>query len=388
MNKELLEAMEVLEKEKNISKDTLIEAIENSLLTACKNHFGKADNVKVTVNPNTCDFAVYAEKAVVENVEDDCLEMSLADAKMLNPKYEIGDTVQIPLDSKKFGRIATQNAKNVILQKIREEERKALYNEYYMKEKDVMTGVVQRYLGRNVSINLGRVDAILNESEQVKGETFRPTERVKVYVIEVKDTPKGPRVSVSRTHPDLVKRLFESEVAEVRDGTVEIKAIAREAGSRTKIAVKSNDANVDPVGACVGLNGSRVNSIVSELKGEKIDIINWDDNPAYLIENALSPAKVICVVADEEEREAQVIVPDYQLSLAIGKEGQNARLAARLTGFKIDIKSETQAREMGLFEQMGLQYGDTSSENYEEEQEEPESYREYEENYQEDGSEQ
>lgn len=388
MNKELLEAMEVLEKEKNISKDTLIEAIENSLLTACKNHFGKADNVKVTVNPNTCDFAVYAEKAVVENVEDDCLEMSLADAKMLNPKYEIGDTVQIPLDSKKFGRIATQNAKNVILQKIREEERKALYNEYYMKEKDVMTGVVQRYLGRNVSINLGRVDAILNESEQVKGETFRPTERVKVYVIEVKDTPKGPRVSVSRTHPDLVKRLFESEVAEVRDGTVEIKAIAREAGSRTKIAVKSNDANVDPVGACVGLNGSRVNSIVSELKGEKIDIINWDDNPAYLIENALTPAKVICVVADEEEREAQVIVPDYQLSLAIGKEGQNARLAARLTGFKIDIKSETQAREMGLFEQMGLQYGDTSSENYEEEQEEPESYQEYEENYQEDGSEQ
>ena len=388
MNKELLEAMEVLEKEKNISKDTLIEAIENSLLTACKNHFGKADNVKVTVNPNTCDFAVYAEKAVVENVEDDCLEMSLADAKMLNPKYEIGDTVQIPLDSKKFGRIATQNAKNVILQKIREEERKALYNEYYMKEKDVMTGVVQRYLGRNVSINLGRVDAILNESEQVKGETFRPTERVKVYVIEVKDTPKGPRVSVSRTHPDLVKRLFESEVAEVRDDTVEIKAIAREAGSRTKIAVKSNDANVDPVGACVGLNGSRVNSIVSELKGEKIDIINWDDNPAYLIENALSPAKVICVVADEEEREAQVIVPDYQLSLAIGKEGQNARLAARLTGFKIDIKSETQAREMGLFEQMGLQYGDTSSENYEEEQEEPESYQEYEENYQEDGSEQ
>lgn len=388
MNKELLEAMEVLEKEKNISKDTLIEAIENSLLTACKNHFGKADNVKVTVNPNTCDFAVYAEKAIVENVEDDCLEMSLADAKMLNPKYEIGDTVQIPLDSKKFGRIATQNAKNVILQKIREEERKALYNEYYMKEKDVMTGVVQRYLGRNVSINLGRVDAILNESEQVKGETFRPTERVKVYVIEVKDTPKGPRVSVSRTHPDLVKRLFESEVAEVRDGTVEIKAIAREAGSRTKIAVKSNDANVDPVGACVGLNGSRVNSIVSELKGEKIDIINWDDNPAYLIENALSPAKVICVVADEEEREAQVIVPDYQLSLAIGKEGQNARLAARLTGFKIDIKSETQAREMGLFEQMGLQYGDTSSENYEEEQEEPESYQEYEENYQEDGSEQ
>ncbi len=375
MNKELLEAMEVLEKEKNISKETLLEAIENSLLTACKNHFGKADNVRVNINPDTCDFAVYMEKEVVETPEDDQLQISLVDAKMMNPKYEVGDTVQIPLDSKKFGRIATQNAKNVILQKIREEERSSLYKEYYMKEKDVMTGIVQRMLGKNVSINLGRVDAILNESEQVKGETFRPTERVKVYILEVKDTPKGPRISVSRTHPDLVKRLFESEVAEVRDGTVEIKAIAREAGSRSKIAVMSNDPNVDPVGACVGLGGGRVNSIVNELRGEKIDIINWDENPAYLIENALSPAKVICVVADEEEREAQVIVPDYQLSLAIGKEGQNARLAARLTGFKIDIKSETQAREMGLFEQMGLQYGDAPEDTYEEEIQE--DYQDY-----------
>lgn len=356
MNKELLEAMEVLEKEKNISKETLLEAIENSLLTACKNHFGKADNVRVNINPDTCDFAVYMEKEVVETPEDDQLQISLVDAKMMNPKYEVGDTVQIPLDSKKFGRIATQNAKNVILQKIREEERTSLYKEYYMKEKDVMTGIVQRMLGKNVSINLGRVDAILNESEQVKGETFRPTERVKVYILEVKDTPKGPRISVSRTHPDLVKRLFESEVAEVRDGTVEIKAIAREAGSRSKIAVMSNDPNVDPVGACVGLNGSRVNSIVNELRGEKIDIINWDDNPAFLIENALSPAKVISVVADEDAKEAQVIVPDYQLSLAIGKEGQNARLAARLTTYKIDIKSETQARELGLFDE--LEYGE------------------------------
>ena len=387
-NNELLEALNILEREKNISKETLLEAIENSLVTACKNHFGTSENVKVTMDPQTCEYHVFQEKTVVEQVEDPVEQISLVNAKMVDSKYEIGDIVNVEIQSKEFGRIATQNAKNVILQKIREEERKVLYNQYYSMEKDVATGIVQRYLGRNISINLGKVDAILNESEQVKGETFRPTERVKVYVIEVKDTPKGPRVSVSRTHPDLVKRLFESEVAEVRDGTVEIKAIAREAGSRTKIAVKSNDANVDPVGACVGLNGSRVNSIVSELKGEKIDIINWDDNPAYLIENALSPAKVICVVADEEEREAQVIVPDYQLSLAIGKEGQNARLAARLTGFKIDIKSETQAREMGLFEQMGLQYGDTSSENYEEEQEEPESYQEYEENYQEDGSEQ
>lgn len=358
MNKELLEALEQVEKEKNISKETLLEAIENSLLTACKNHFGKADNVKVNINPSTGDFSVYAEKEVVEQLDpeegDPMLQISLAEAKMMDPKYDLGDIVHVPIKSKEFGRIATQNAKNVILQKIREEERKVLYKEYYSMEKEVMTGTVTRFLGRNISINLGRVDAILNESEQVKGEVLNPTDRVKVYILEVKDTPKGPRISVSRTHPDLVKRLFEEEVAEVKDGTVEIKAIAREAGSRTKIAVASNDANVDPVGACVGLNGARVGSIVNELGGEKIDIINWDENPAYLIENALSPAKVICVVADEEEKEAQVIVPDYQLSLAIGKEGQNARLAARLTGYKIDIKSETQAREMGLFDELGL----------------------------------
>ena len=356
MNKELIEALDLLEKEKNISKETLLEAIENSLLTACKNHFGKADNVKVNINPQTGDFSVYAEKEVVEEVEDPVMQISLAEAKMKSPKYNLGDVVHFPIESKSFGRIATQNAKNVILQKIREEERSMQFNEWYRKEKDVVTGIVQRYLGRNVSINLGRVDAILSEAEQVKGEVFKPTERIKVFVLEVKDTPKGPRISVSRTHPDLVKRLFEEEVTEVKDGTVEIKAIAREAGSRTKIAVCSNDPNVDPVGACVGMNGARVNSIVNELRGEKIDIIIWDENPAFLIENALSPAKVICVVADEESREAQVIVPDYQLSLAIGKEGQNARLAARLTGYKIDIKSETQAREMGLFEEMGIDY--------------------------------
>ena len=356
MNKELIEALDLLEKEKNISKETLLEAIENSLLTACKNHFGKADNVKVNINPETGDFSVYAEKEVVEEVEDPVMQISLAEAKMKSPKYNLGDVVHFPIESKSFGRIATQNAKNVILQKIREEERSMQFNEWYRKEKDVVTGIVQRYLGRNVSINLGRVDAILNEAEQVKGEVFKPTERIKVFVLEVKDTPKGPRISVSRTPPDLVKRLFEEEVTEVKDGTVEIRAIAREAGSRTKIAVWSNDPNVDPVGACVGMNGARVNSIVNELRGEKIDIIIWDENPAFLIENALSPAKVICVVADEESREAQVIVPDYQLSLAIGKEGQNARLAARLTGYKIDIKSETQAREMGLFEEMGIDY--------------------------------
>ena len=238
----------------------------------------------------------------------------------------------------------------MILQKIREEERKVIFNQYYGKEKDVVTGIVQRSLGKNYSINLGKADAILSENEQVKTEVFQPTERIKVYIVEVKDTPKGPKIMVSRTHPELVKRLFEAEVTEVKDGTVEIKSIAREAGSRTKIAVWSNDPDVDPVGACVGMNGARVNAIVEELRGEKIDIINWSDNPALLIENALSPAKVISVLADPDAKTAKVIVPDYQLSLAIGKEGQNARLAARLTGFKIDIKSESQASELGDYE--------------------------------------
>ena len=350
MNTELMEALNVLEREKNISKETLLEAIEPSLIQACKNHFGKADNVKVNINSETGDFSVFAEKTVVEQVEDPVMEISLANAKMMDSKYELGDVANVEIKSREFGRIATQNAKNVILQKIREEERKVLYNEYYEKEREVVTGIVQRYLGKNVSINLGKVDAILNENEQVKGEVFRPTERVKVYVLEVKDAPKGPKILVSRTHPELVKRLFESEVTEVREGIVEIKSISREAGSRTKIAVWSNDPDVDAVGACVGMNGARVNAIVEELGGEKIDIINWDENPALLIENALSPAKVISVMADPDEKTATVIVPDYQLSLAIGKEGQNARLAARLTGYKIDIKSETQAREAGDFD--------------------------------------
>ena len=350
MNTELIESLEILEKEKNISKETLLEAIEQSLLQACKNHFGKSDNVKVVINPDTGDFRVTADKEVVENVEDPVLQISLADAKEMDSRYEIGDIVPVEIKSKEFGRIATQNAKNVILQKIREEERKALYDQYLEKEHDVMTGIVQRYTGKNVSINLGKVDATLTENEQVKGEVFRPTERIKLYVLEVKNTPKGPKVLVSRTHPELVKRLFEEVVTEVREGIVEIKSIAREAGSRTKMAVWSNDPDVDAVGACVGINGSRVNEVVNELRGEKIDIITWDENPALLIENALSPAKVISVMADPDEKTAKVIVPDYQLSLAIGKEGQNARLAARLTGFKIDIKSETQAKEEGDFD--------------------------------------
>jgi N utilization substance protein A len=362
MNNELLEALTVLEKEKDISKETMLEAIENSLLTACKNHFGKSDNIKIVMNHDTCEYKVIAEKTVVEAVEDDVLEISLAKAKMIDSKYDLGDIVQIEVKSKEFGRIATMNAKNVILQKIREEERKVLFNQYYGKEKDIVTGVVQRYIGKNVSVNLGKVDAILNENEMVKGEVFMPTERIRVYILEVRDTTKGPRILVSRTHPELVKRLFESEVTEVKEGIVEIKSIAREAGSRTKIAVWSNDPDVDPVGACVGLNGARVNAIVEELRGEKIDIINWDENPAILIEHALSPAKVVAVLADPDEKTAKVVVPDYQLSLAIGKEGQNARLAARLTGFKIDIKSETQAKEIEGF----LDYDVYEEEEYDE----------------------
>ncbi len=346
-NTELLDALTVLEKEKNISKHTMMEAIENSLINACEKHFGKASHIKVVMDYDLCQYSVYAEKTVVDEVEDEVEEISLAEAKMKDDKYEVGDIVRIPVESREFGRIATQKAKNLILQKIREEERKVVYEQYYEKSKDIVTGIVQRQIGNNVSINLGKADALLTENEQVKNEVYTIGERIKLYVVEVKETPKGAKILVSRTHPELVKRLFESEVTEVREGIVEIKNVAREAGSRSKIAVITNDENVDPVGACVGINGARVNNIVNELRGEKIDIVNWSDNPAILIENALSPAKVISVLADPDEKTASVIVPDYQLSLAIGKEGQNARLAARLTGYKIDIMSETQAIESG-----------------------------------------
>ena len=367
MNTELMEALTILEKEKNISRDVMMDAIENSLISACKNHFGTAENIKVIMDKETCDYAVYAEKEVVEEVMDPALEISLEDAEKLDSALQIGDVAQVPVHSKEFGRIATQNAKNLILQKIREEERKVVFDQYFEKEKDIVTGIVQRYVGRNISINLGRADAMLTENEQVKTEHFEPTERIKLYVVEVKNTPKGPKILVSRTHPELVKRLFEAEVAEVRDGTVEIKSIAREAGSRTKMAVWSNDPNVDPVGACVGMNGARVNAVVRELRGEKIDIIEWNENPAILIEHALSPAKVISVIADGDEKTAKVVVPDYQLSLAIGKEGQNARLAARLTGYKIDIKSETQAREAGDFFDYENDYDEYDDEYYDDE---------------------
>ena len=380
MNKELMEALEILEREKEISKDTLFEAIENSLITAYKNHFGKADNVKVEIDRETCDYYCYAEKEVVDEVEDPVMQISPEDAKEIDPKAKTGDIVRVEIRSKEFGRIATQNAKSVILQKIREEERTVIYNQYFEKEKDVVTGIVQRYMGKNISINLGKADAILNENEQVRTEHFRPTERIKVYILEVRNTPKGPRILVSRTHPELVKRLFESEVTEIKDGTVEIMSIAREAGSRTKIAVRSNNPNVDAVGACVGINGARVNSIVDELCGEKIDIVNWDENPGNLIQNALSPAKIVAVFADPDEKTAKVVVPDYQLSLAIGKEGQNARLAARLTGYKIDIKSETQAKDAPGFRYEDYVYDD---EEYDEEDYGEEGYGNYDEAYEE-----
>ena len=343
MNKELMEAMDALEKEKNIKKSTLIEAIQQSLVKACTEHYGKPLEPKVEIDPETGDFKVTLDRMVVEDVTDEATEISLADAQKINPHYELGMVIQVPIHSDKFGRIATQNAKQVILQKIREEERKVLFDQYYESEKDVVTGVVQRSGGRKLTINLGKVDAELAESEQVRTEQLQMNEHVKVFILEVKDTTKGPKILVSRTHPGLVKRLFESEVTEVRDGTVEIKNIAREAGSRTKMAVLSHNKDVDAVGSCVGPNGSRVLSVVNELRGEKIDIVEWDEYPAFMIENALSPAEVKAVVANPDDKTALVVVPDNQLSLAIGKDGQNARLAAKLTSYKIDIKSESQA---------------------------------------------
>ena len=390
MSKELMDALELLEKEKNISKDSLFDAIENSLVTACKNNFGKAENVRVEVDRVNCDFKCYADKEVVEtadDVMDPQIEISLDDAKKISKKAKVGDIVAVSLNSKEVGRIATQNAKNVILQKIREEERGAIYNEYFEKEHDIVTGVFQRFIGKNISINLGRADAILNENEQVKDEVYRPTQRLRVYVLEVKNGSKGPRILVSRTHPDLVKRLFEQEVAEIQDGTVEIKSIAREAGSRTKIAVYSKDPNVDAVGACVGVNGNRVNLIVQERGGEKIDVINWDENPGNLIQNALSPAKIVAVFADPDEKSAKVVVPDYQLSLAIGKEGQNARLAARLTGYKIDIKDETHAKDAPGFRMEDYMDDEDYDEEYEGEYEGEYDEAEYEESSEEQNTE-
>ena len=393
---ELLEAILLLEKEKAISRDTLFDAIENSLLTACKNHFGRSENIHCEIDRESCEYFLYAEKTVVEKVTDELTEISLDDAAKYSASADYGSVVKVELKSKEFGRIATQNAKNVILQKIREEERNAVYNEFIEKEHDIITGTVQRFIGRNISINLGHADALLSENEQVRGEVLSANDRIKVYVLEVKNTTRGPKILVSRTHPELVRRLFENEVTEVADGVVEIKEISREAGSRTKMAVWSNNPDVDAVGACVGMNGSRVNAIVEELGGEKIDVIDWDENPAIFIENALSPAKVVSVIVDGDAKTAKVVVPDYQLSLAIGKEGQNARLAARLTGFKIDIKSETQAKDAPGFRMEDYLSDEDDEEYYEDDEvlesdimddDMIESDEDYEEDYEEDYSE-
>jgi len=343
MNSEFIGALEQIEREKQISKEVLIEAIEAALISAYKRNFGSSQNVFVNVDRITGEVRVYAKKKVVETVENDLLEISLEQAHQISKKYDLGDYVDIEVTPKAFGRIAAQTAKQVVVQRIREAERGVIYDEFISKEDDIVTGVVQRTEKKNVIVELGRTEAILTPNEQMPGEVYNFNDRIKVYVTEVKKTTKGPLILISRTHPGLVKRLFEKEVPEIYDGIVEIKSISREAGSRTKIAVYSSDPNVDPVGACVGPKGSRVQVIVDELKGEKIDIIEWSPDPAKYIAASLSPAKVLSVTVNEEEKSAKVVVPDYQLSLAIGKEGQNARLAAKLTGWKIDIKSESQA---------------------------------------------
>lgn len=354
MNSELLQALDMLEKEKEISKDVLFTAIEDSLKAACKKHLGKEnsdkyENVAVEMDRETGDFRCYYEREVVETedeVEDPILQISLEEAAKITPSAVVGDVIRTELDSADFGRIAAKKAKDVILQKIREEEKSSVYNLYKDKVGQVVTGIVQRYMGSSISINLGKADAQLAEKEIVPEENLQLTERVKVYILGVPETKKGGfKILVSRTHANLVRRLFEEEVTEIKDGTVEIVNVAREPGSRTKMAVRSNDPDVDPVGACVGQSGSRVDAVVAELRNEKIDIVEWDENPGNFIQNALSPAKIVAVFADPEEKTAKVVVPDYQLSLAIGKSGQNARLAAKLTGYKIDIKSETQAKD-------------------------------------------
>lgn len=352
---EFMEALHLIEKEKGIDKEIILEAIEVSLVSACKKNFGSNQNIKVVIDRETGDVACYAQREVVEEVMDEQNEITLMAARILNPNYQIGDTVDLEVTPKDFGRVAAQTAKQVVLQKIREAEREILYNQYITQEREVVTAIVQRKERRNIIVQMGKMDAILAPNEQIAGETYNFMQRLKVYVLEVKQTPKGPQIYVSRTHPELVKRLFEQEVPEVHDGIVEIKSIAREAGSRTKIAVYSKNENVDALGACVGQNGCRVNVIVNELGGEKIDVINWSEDPKKFIAEALNPSKVVAVVINEEEQSAKIVVPDHQLSLAIGKEGQNARLSAKLTGWRIDIKSETQARETNFLAEDELQ---------------------------------
>ena len=342
MNMEFIEAIEALEREKGISKDVLIDAIESALVSAYKKNYGTSQNVRVNIDRETGDIDVFMRRDIVEEVEDPFSQASLEEAQEIDPAYELGDVIEYQVTPKDFGRIAAQTAKQVVVQRIRETERGMIYDDYISRQSEVVTGIVQRISGDTVFVSMGRAEGILSPNEQIPGERYRVNERIKVYVMDVKKTTKGPQVFLSRTHPGLVKRLFELEVPEIQEGVVEIKSIAREAGSRTKIAVCTYDENVDPVGSCVGTRGGRVQAVVDELGGEKIDIINWSEDPGKLISSALSPAKVEMVLIDEKGRSATVVVPDYQLSLAIGKEGQNVRLAAKLCSWKIDIKSHTQ----------------------------------------------
>jgi N utilization substance protein A len=367
MSAELIQALDQLEKEKGIEKNVLIEAIEAALISAYKRNFGSTQNVKITIDQQTGDVRVFALRKVTSTPDSENGDISLEEARKLNSKYEEDDIAEIEVTPRKFGRIAAQTAKQVVMQRIREAERGIIFDEFYNKEGDIVTGIIQRSERKNIVIDLGKTEAVMAPSEQTINEEYRFNDRIKTYIVEVKKTTKGPQIMLSRTHPGLVKRLFELEVPEIHDGTVEIKSISREAGSRTKIAVYSRDPNVDPVGACVGQKGIRVQAIVDELRGEKIDIIKWSSSPEEYISSSLSPAKVVRVDVNEDERSARVIVPDFQLSLAIGKEGQNARLAAKLTGWKIDIKSESQLRaaiEQQMFN-MDSNYGDEDDGDYE-----------------------
>ena len=349
MSSELLDALTALEEQKGISRDVLIEAIEAALVTAYKRNFNQAQNVRVDLNLDTGSMVVYSRKDVVEDVEDERLEIALEDAQFINPAYQIGDIVEEEVTPRNFGRIAAQTAKQVVTQRVREAERGLIYEEYVDREDDIVTGVIERQDARNIYVSIGKVEAALPVNEQIQGEVYKPTSRLRVYITKVERTTRGPQVIVSRTHPGLLRRLFEMEVPEIYDGTVEIKSIAREAGDRSKISVYAHNEEVDPVGSCVGAKGARVQTIVNELNGEKIDIVEWSEDPVVFVANALSPSKVLDVQVNEEEKSTTVVVPDYQLSLAIGKRGQNARLAAKLTGWKIDIKSETDARELGIY---------------------------------------
>lgn len=355
MNAEFMIAIEELEKEKDISKDILIEAIESALVSAYKKNYGTSQNVRVSIDRETGDIDILMRKDIVEEVEDDLCEISLEEAREIDQRYEIGDVIEYQVTPKDFGRIAAQTAKQVVVQRIREAERGMVYDDYIQKQGEIITGTVQRFSNDTMFISMGKTEGMLSPNEQVRGEHFEINERLKLYIMDVRKTNKGPQVYLSRSHPGLVKKLFELEVPEIQDNVVEIKNIAREAGSRTKIAVYTADPNVDPVGACVGPRGVRVQAVVDELFGEKIDIIPWSDVPEELISNVLAPAKVEKVTIDEEEKSATVIVPDYQLSLAIGKEGQNVRLAAKLSGWKIDIKSHSQY----FGEDDGIEYTET-----------------------------